>query len=579
MNHSKKSLLALLLAAIMLLSVLAGCGQKDGAPAENTSQSDTAVEETSTGPAAPAESTETEAGTTANGHVANVKVGMVKGFEGFNMLKYNGTMAFMNYNNFVMSQLVAKDENGNLIPSMFRTWEISDDNKVLTVTIPTNAKWHDGIPVTAEDVKFSLEYQRDVMLYGNLAALTDVTIKSEDTLVLTFSKPTAYGFLYDLFTMSTYVIPKHVWEGVEDPEQYQGEDASIGCGPYKFVSFDEAAQTAHFEAVDDEDYFMGEITVDSVDIVAFENQEAMIMAMINGDIDCMYNYSVSVDPSLLPMLQNAENIDLGAGPYPGNEFMSFGQQCKVNQDVAFRNAVSYAINYPVTVSAIGGEYGEVPRRGIIPPGNKGFDASIEKLEYNPEMAMKLLDEAGYADVDGDGFREDPDGEPIDLCITPYVGKSTMALRTRLAEVVMESLKSVGIMSHLDEEAIANSDLSYKRTFEDKDYDLYLGGVTQGIAMFNTAANYFVDAGDMGGGTYADPEYAETFRSLFQVNNDEDYVAAVQKLQQIHAEDVPAVALCWQQGLFPYRTDKFEGGVYYPGWGIVNNQMWYTLTSK
>jgi peptide/nickel transport system substrate-binding protein len=401
----------------------------------------------------------------AGGPVANVRIGMVKPHQGFNVLSGNGALSFMNYNNFVLAQLVEKDENGHLVPSIFRSWDISKDNTVLEVTIPTNVKWHDGKPLTAEDIQFSLEYGRDVLKKNNLKQLKAVEILSESKLRLIFSEPAAYGFLYNLFTMTTYAIPKHIWKDIDNPTNYQGKENTIGCGPYRFVSYDEAAQTSHYEAV--ENYYKGELKVKSVDIRSFETQESLVMALVNGEIDMVYNYSVPVDPSFSKMLTQAKDINIGEGPFPGNEFLSFGMSNKACQDLEFRKAVSYAVDYRVTAMAIGGDFGEIPGKGIIPPGNKGFDETIARLEYNPEKARSIFEAAGYKDKNGDGLREYPDGSTLALKITPYVGQSTIALRSRLCEVIAEGLKAVGINAAIDEEATRNFDFSYQKTFKSK----------------------------------------------------------------------------------------------------------------
>ena len=77
------------------------------------------------------------------------------------------------------------------------------------------------------------------------------------------------------------MYPKHIWEGIEDPSGYTGEDAVIGCGPYKLVQVDEEAQTMHYEAVG-ETYMGRALTVRSVTVRSYDSQDALVMALRTG---------------------------------------------------------------------------------------------------------------------------------------------------------------------------------------------------------------------------------------------------------------------------------------------------------
>lgn len=564
----RKKFLSRIAAAILAASVLfTGC--------QGTSQAESSSVTVS--------STSQESAAQVPQKLEELRIGAVKEHMSFNMINNStnvgGILAMVNYTGFVMAQLVQKDETGTVQPAFMRSWTISEDGKSLTFKIPTDAKFHDGVPVTAEDVEFTFNFYKEKMKKNNLSNMESIEILEPDTLRVTFSTPSAYSFLNDLNTMTTYVVPKHVWENIENPKEYEGEDSRIGCGPFKFVSYDEAAQTSYYEAVDD--YSGGEVSIKKVSLHSYATHEALAMALINGEIDVVYNYAMSLDPSLAGLLEKSENIDLGLGANPGNEYVTFGlDRLPACRDLQFRKACSYAIDYSTMAKAIGGDYGEVAGRGVFAPGNRGFDASIEKLEFNVEMANSILDEAGYKDVDGDGFRENPDGSELDIMITPYATQATAPLRSRQIEIIADGFKQAGLKTHADEECLSNFDLGYQKVFNTHDYDLLIGGVTQGIASYNTASAYFAKTDNgMGYGTFDDPDYVDTYLSLFTLTTDTEYLESVAKLQKMNAELIPGIALCWQTSLFPYRTDTFSGGVYYPGWGMVNNKTWFTMTAK
>lgn len=160
--------------------------------------------------------------------------------------------------------------------------------------------------------------------------------------------------------------------------------------------------------------------------------------------------------------------------------MLFGCSRTPGDDVNFRQAIAYAIDYPTAATAINGEYGKPANRGVLGPSFKGFDDSIAMLEYNAETAKSMLDAAGYVDADGDGWRELPDGGKMDLSVIPQYSRS-MEVRSRLGEIVCKSLQNVGVNCHIDEEAIANSEI-----WEDKvtkeEYDISITFTTSACSI-------------------------------------------------------------------------------------------------
>lgn len=94
------------------------------------------------------------------------------------------------------------------------------------------------------------------------------------------------------------------------------------------------------------------------------------------------------------MIKSSDNVALGEGSHPGNEYLTFGlDRLEACRDVNFRTACSYAINYEALAQLIGGEFGQVAGRGVFAPSNRGFDESIEKLEFNIDKANQILDDA------------------------------------------------------------------------------------------------------------------------------------------------------------------------------------------
>ena len=119
------------------------------------------------------------------------------------------------------------------------------------------------------------------------------------------------------------MYPKHIWEGIEDPSGYTGEDAVIGCGPYRFVSLDEDAQTSYYEAVSDT-YLGREVTVKKVSLRSFDSNDALVMALRNGEIDAMYSYASPIPATMASSITGVEHVDPGMSDNTGSYMIMFG---------------------------------------------------------------------------------------------------------------------------------------------------------------------------------------------------------------------------------------------------------------
>ena len=514
-------------------------------------------------------------------HVANLVVGTTAANNTFNMTTQKDAFGRMNYNGLTQGNYVYRDANGDLQPYFFESYEISEDGTVLDFTWHKGAIWHDGQPVTDEDIIFSFEYQRDVKKVGGLSNLVNIEITGENAARLTFSEPDVYYYLNTSCMNTACMYAKHIWEGVEDYSNYTGEDAAVGCGPYRLVSYDVDSQTSYYEAVP-ENAFLGEITVDSVTVQSYADQASLMMALANGEVDAYYTYASPIDATLIESFTGMDGLELGQSDFSGSYQMLFGCSRTPGDDVNFRQAIAYAIDYPTIAATTSGSYGKTPNRGVLNPACKGFDGSIAMLEYSPDTAGEMLDAAGYADADGDGWRDLPDGTAMDLAVVPQYS-SKMEVRSRIGEIVCTSLKAVGVNCHIDEEAISNSEV-----WEDKitreDYDISITFCTSGVAAYSTAFRYMLAElreGDSGWhwGSYHSDALKDAFYAMTEAINDTQYLENVTRLQHMADEEMFAMTLAWQTAFFPYRTDRYEGWINYPSWGVIHAETWFTLTAK
>ena len=552
-----KRLASLLLASALALTA-AGCAGQN--PAASTQS----------GPPEAVES-----GKSSVAYVEELRIGTTAAIDGANVMTENGIFGKLNYNAVVTAPFVVTDENGKVQPFFMTGWELSGDLNTITATFATDQglTWHDGEPVTMDDVVFTFQYLID-RKSSYCSGLTGVEAVNETTATLTLTDGKAFTMLNSMANFVT-LRPEHVWSKVEgEYAEYTGEDAAIGCGPYKLTGVDEEAQSMTLEAVSDT-YMGQELTVRKLTVRTYDSHDALVMALRTGEVDAMYDYSNPISPTMLPSISGVDGVDPGKGMNMGLFEILFGFQKQPTDDLEFRRAVRYALNYELLATTIGGEDGQVPGEGIISPAGIGYDDSLPKLVKDQEQAKAILEAAGYIDTDGDGWREQPDGTPMDVLVTPQYNATKAALYQRIAEIIVTNLGEVGVKCTLDEESIRNSDHE-QQLRDDGAYEIYICYATQGVSFYKTPFLYMFNDDLSMWGTCDLEDFDQAYNDMLNAQGDEDYVAKVKELQRIASEEVIGIALCWDTAYYPYRTDKYEGWTNFPGWGVINCETWYNL---
>ena len=154
----------------------------------------------------------------------------------------------------------------------------------------------------------------------------------------------------------------------------------------------------------------------------------------------------------------------------------FGFHKQPTDDLEFRRAVRYALNYELLATTIGGEDGRYPAR-VSPPPQVLATMTASQAGAGSGAGQGDSGGGGYIDTDGDGWRERPDGTPMDVLVTPQYNATKAALYQRIAEIIVTNLGEVGVKCTLDEESIRNSDHE-QQLRDDGAYEIYICYATQ-----------------------------------------------------------------------------------------------------
>ncbi len=321
------------------------------------------------------------------------------------------------------------DDKWNPQPYLAESWEVSADGLTVTLNLVKGATFHDGKPITSEDVAFSImTIKKNHPFKTMFAPVENIDTSDPHTAVLKLSQPHPAIFLA-LSPPLCPIIPKHVFGDGQDIKKHPMNLKPIGSGPFKFVEY----KTSEYVILKRNDnYFIkGRPYLDKIvyryimdpvgRIMAAEAKETHIEATVISARD-------------IKRLQKQDHlkIEFSAPAIGPINWLAFNLKKKPLDDKRVRQAIGYAIDRKFIVKRM--HFGlSKEATGPIVPGSPFYSDAVEHYEVNLEKANRLLDEAGYPKKDGKRFSLTVDSMPF----LPEQQKN-------IAEYLKPQLKKIGI---------------------------------------------------------------------------------------------------------------------------------------
>jgi peptide/nickel transport system substrate-binding protein len=362
-------------------------------------------------------------------------ISTISDFDAFNELvstdyETNQTMSFLLYAN-----LVQLDEEMNYEPYLADSFWMSEDGLSLTFRIRDGMQWHDGVPVTADDVVWTYEMSvDDDIAYANRAYFQYVTraVKVDDRTVR-FEFDTVHSdALMDFTEWSP--MPKHLLEDVPPAEMRNApfNRQPVGNGPFRFVSW-EANQQVVFEA--NTEFALGRPHLDRVVVRVIPEQTTELTELLTGGIDFMR----AVPPAEMKRVEESDEVYSITYPARSYTFLVWNLRNPLFESAEVRRALTMGINREQIVDALLYGYGTVAVSDVM-PFQWEFNDDLEPWPYDPERAREMLAQEGWTDTDGDGII-DKDGRPFRFTLRTNQGND---LREDIVVIVQNDLKQLGI---------------------------------------------------------------------------------------------------------------------------------------
>ncbi len=429
-----------------------------------------------------------------------------------------------------------------------------DGTQKLTFTLRDGVKWHDGKPLTADDVAFTYEMIKKnpaLDLTGVGPVLESVTAQGNQV-VMQLASPAVLLFS-KIATIA--IVPKHIWEKEKDPVTFTNADA-VGTGPYQVKTFNNRQMILER----DPDYWQADkVKVKELrfsktqqgqtDQLRLERGEYDMNAMFVPDIDKVY---VAKDPAhnkywFAPGGVISLYLNLEKAPF---------------DDAGFRRALTGAINrQEIADKAQFGYVDTASQTGLILPNQKDWlDPGIEdegKIAFDEGKAKQALEDAGYREADGK--RLGKDGKPLQFELKIPAGWSDWI---QAGQIVKGNLGKLGIQVDVasPQETVYNADRETGR------FDMLFG-------VYNTDCNIHKDFADPLSSTqsadigkkavsnftrWRDDETDDLLDQLAAAGDEKSQQEAAHGLQRIMMDEVPNIPLWYGAKWFQYRTERVAG---------------------
>ena len=469
--------------------------------------------------------------------------------------------------NLIYSNLVRTDKDLRLEGELAKGWEISKDEVTITFHLREGVKWHDGVPLTADDLDFTYRYMIDPKTptaYGeSFRQIKQAEVLDRHTYRVTYEAPYAPALL----SWGLWILPKHIleapWKAGVDLRTTKQNRHPIGSGPYQFREW-KTGEKVVLEA--NPDYFEGRPYLKRVVYRIIPDQSTIFLELKARNIDL----------AGLSPIQYRRQTDYPAFRkgfdryrYLSNSFAYLGFNLLDSrfQDKRVRQAIAYAINKQEIIDGVLLGLGQ-PAVGPYKPGTWWYKADVKTYPFDPERARALLAEAGWTAKNSDAILE-RDGKPFSFTIRTNQGN---LVRQQTAEIIQRRLRAVGIdvKIHVVEWA------AFINTFiRKKDFEAIILGWGLGLDPDQYDIWHSSKSGpdELNHISYKNPRVDELLEAGRRTFNEAKRRAIYGEFQDLMAEEQPVIFLYVPDAL-PVVSSRVRGIQPAPAGISYNFTKWY-----
>lgn len=366
--------------------------------------------------------------------------------------------------------LIQLDAEGQPLPALAESWAVSDDSMVYTLFLRDDVTFHDGARFDAEAVRLNIQRtldDPDTMQHARFTQyIGSVEVVDEFTVRITLQELDA-SFLYDV--LAHWQVRPISPNDIPNRSAATMTEGYAGTGPFKFESF---VADDSLTLVKNENYWGGAPNIDRVVFRFLPELSVHTVELLAGSVDVSTSLVLD-DVALL----EARGLQIVTAPAVGVNMLTMNVARGFTAELAVRQAIRHAINRQEIVDAVLSGYADLSRAGV-PEGTALYTESVSTVEYDPQLAGRILDEAGWImGADGVRYRDGVALRPHFL--NPPGGHAANA------EIVQEQLRLVGIDTRFE---VAEGG-TYGPRWREGDYELSMtaqGGTNWGTFIGGSA---------------------------------------------------------------------------------------------
>lgn len=381
-------------------------------------------------------------------------------------------------NGYLFDSLLDRDRDTlEFIPKIAKSWEISDDKKTFTFYMRDDVTWHDGKPVTADDVVYTFNLIMDEKTNAPHLKVyyQDVeSVKKIDDYTVQFRYKEVY-FLALSFCGGMTILPKHIVSQYKDFEGSEYSRHPVGNGPYKFKRW---STNAKIILERNEEYWDQKPEIKILEFKIIPDAAIGMQVLKKGELD-VFSLSSIQWAKQTESSKFAENFYKLAYASPGYSYIGWNNNHTIFKDPRVRQAMTHLIDRKKINQKLDFGLGLIVT-GPFFPFSKQYNKSLPPRDYDVKLARALLKEAGWEDHNGDGFL-DKDGEVFKF---DFLYPSASKASERIATILKEELREVGIqmsitrmewaafLDRLDQRKFDATMLGWSSPFENDPYQVW-----------------------------------------------------------------------------------------------------------
>ncbi|CAO1650613.1 ABC transporter substrate-binding protein [Salinibacterium sp. NYA9b] len=458
------------------------------------------------------------------------------------------------YAKVIFETLALVNPTGDLstTPWLAESVEWNDDYTELTVVPRSGVTWSDGTAFTGDDIVFTF----DQFLNGTLADTSGLKYEGAtvdgDAITLTFGDS---KYVAQARVLHTPIVPKHIWENIEDPntDPLTEEGLAVGTGPYVLDNW----STESVTLTANPNYWGGDLAVPELHYVSYGDNAALTTALVSGEADWAQAFIPQIEASYLAA-DEANHFLVSPTAGAGTLFMNL--QTKPFNDPALREALAWTIDRQAYVDiaregaseAIWSVTGlsDLLENEILP------EYSGQNYKVDVDKAKQILTDAGYT-WQNDSLI-DPDGEAVSFSISVPAGWSDW--NTEQALIAEELSEGLGINVNVDQPDWGGWDAARQEgTFQAIIHWLEDTGNAYGLYTSTMDTKWIVDdRAQFNFGRFDDSAVTEALNTYANTASDDERTAALEVIQKAFVDNVPAIPLGAHPLLGEYNTRNYVG---------------------